>query len=425
MKETRYGIQNFGVETSKISHRHTRQSVIVIQNMKTLTFTLLCVQILFSHALYAPLREYAGQNFFSGWDFPGNYDNTTWGNVTFVDQATASTNKLAYVNNAGNAILRVDNSTDVTGTGIVYRDSVKLLSKDLYPLGSLITIDIIHMPYGCSVWPSFWTFGGTDLEWPMYGEIDIIEGINLNTNNQMALHHNDSSCVQPQNPGQSGRTLNADCSGQAGSIGCRVAETKPNSFGEGFSQNGGGVFALQFDVSGAYIWFWPRQNIPKSIASATSTSNMDTTDWGLPSASYPSSGCDIQKLFKPQRLILDITLCGDWAGVPTIFNTQCSGQCVQDFVMGPGSPKYDNAWFEIPYLRTYTAVAGNATSSGAAETATGTTTHVVTSTSGRTTASSAAASTSATSSPSSASRSYSAISWISAGSLLCLVLLGL
>ncbi|KAK0230124.1 glycoside hydrolase family 16 protein [Armillaria fumosa] len=394
--------------------------------MKISTLVLSFSHIFFSHALYAPLREYAGQSFFNGWDFPGSYDNTTWGNVTFVDQATGSSQKLAYVNDAGNAILRVDNSTDITGTGLVYRDSVKLLSQDLYPLGSLITIDIVHMPYGCSVWPSFWTFGGTDLEWPMFGEIDIIEGINLMTNNQMALHHNDSSCVQPPNPGQSGQTLNGDCSNGAGSVGCRVAETKPNSFGESFAQNGGGAFALQFDVSGAYVWFWSRQNIPKSLTSATSTSNMDTTDWGTPSASFPSSGCDLQKLFKPQKLVLDITLCGDWAGVPSIFNTQCSGNCVQDYVIGPGSPKYDNAWFEISYLRTYTAIAGNATSSGsgAVQTAAGTTTHVVTSTSGR--ASSGAASASTTSSTSSAGRSYTAISWISIGCLLLgLVLLGL
>ncbi|KAK0443985.1 concanavalin A-like lectin/glucanase domain-containing protein [Desarmillaria tabescens] len=392
--------------------------------MKILTLILLLARILFTHALYAPLREYAGQSFFSGWNFPGNYDNTTWGNVTFVDQTTASMNKLAYVNDAGNAILRVDNTTDITGTGLIYRDSVKLTSQDLYPLGSLITIDLIHMPYGCSVWPSFWTFGGTDLEWPMYGEIDIIEGINLNANNQMALHHNDSSCVQSPNPGQSGKTVNADCTNgdPVGATGCAVTETKPNSFGESFSQNGGGVFALQFDVSGAFIWFWSRQNIPKSITSATSTSNMDTTDWGTPSASYPSSGCDLQKLFKPQKLILDITLCGTWAGIPSIFNTQCSGQCVQDYIMGPGSPKYDNAWFKISYIRTYSAAAGNATSSGVVSTATGTTTHVVTSTSGRATAS---ASATATSSPSSAGRPHSTISWVLVVSLLCLVSLGL
>lgn len=35
-----------------------------------------------------------------------------------------------------------------------------------------------------------------------------------------------------------------------GNIGCTVLETKPNSFGQSFSQNGGGVFATQFDTSG-------------------------------------------------------------------------------------------------------------------------------------------------------------------------------
>ncbi|SJL02708.1 uncharacterized protein ARMOST_06043 [Armillaria ostoyae] len=369
--------------------------------MKTSTLVLLFSRTLFCHALYAPLREYAGQSFFNGWDFLGNYDNTTYGNVTFVDQATGSANKLAFVNDAGNAILKVDNSTDITSTQLVYRDSV---------------------------WPAFWTFGGTDAEWPMFGEIDIVEGINLQTNNRMSLHHNDSSCVQPANPGQSGQTFNSNCSSGGGGVGCTISETKPNSYGESFAQNGGGAFALQFDVSGAYIWFWPRQNIPKSLTSATSTSNMDTTDWGLPSAAFPSSGCNLQKLFSPQRLILETTLCGDWAGVPSIFNTQCPGNCVQDYVRGPGSPRYDSAYFEISYLRTYTAIAGNATasSSGAVETAAVTTTRVVTSTSGGATVSSGAASASTTSSTSSAGRSYSAISWISAGYfLLGLVSLGL
>ncbi|KAK0230126.1 concanavalin A-like lectin/glucanase domain-containing protein [Armillaria fumosa] len=373
--------------------------------------------ILLCNALYAPLREYAGQNFFTGWTFPGYYDNTTSGSVMFVDHVTAITDNYVYVNDAGNAILKVDNSTDITDLG-TDRNSVKLISQDLYPLGSLIVIDIIHMPYGCSVWPAFWTLGGTDPEWPMYGEIDIIEGVNLDTNNQMALHHNDSSCVQPPNPGQSGETLSSDCSNGAGTVGCRVTETKSNSFGESFAQNGGGAFALQFDVSGAYIWFWPRQDIPQSLTSATSTSNMDTADWGLPSASFPSSGCDLEKLFKPQKLILDITLCGNWAGTASIFNTQCSGSCVQDYVMGPGNPTYDNAWFEISYLRTYTAVVGNATSS-----TTGTTTRVATGTSGRATAASALSTASSTSS---AGRSYTVLSWTSAGCLLLgLVSLGL
>lgn len=101
------------------------------------------------------------------------------------------------------------------------------------------------------VWPSFWTLG-VGKEWPGAGEIDIIEGINLVNNNQMALHST-PGCLQAANPAQSGRTLETNCSLDRG---CIVAETKPNSYGAGFAQAGGGVYAVQMDVTGVYIWFW-------------------------------------------------------------------------------------------------------------------------------------------------------------------------
>jgi hypothetical protein len=46
------------------------------------------------------------------------------------------------------------------------------------------------------------------------------------------------------------------------------------------------------------------------------------------------------------------------AGVPSTFaSTGCSGQCYADYVVGEGS-KYDNAYFEVEYLRVYTTVTG-------------------------------------------------------------------
>src|ERR1700761_9738703 len=81
-------------------------------------------------ATYYPLIEYSGTTFFDGFDFYGAIDNTTWGacsthsqletglmpttgNVTYADAADATAESLAYVNSAGNAILRVDNSSTV------------------------------------------------------------------------------------------------------------------------------------------------------------------------------------------------------------------------------------------------------------------------------------------------------------------------
>jgi len=335
--------------------------------------TTLALFISLASAAYSPFREYSGTSFFDGFDFYGAIDNTTWGNVTYVNQANASSDNLAYVNPQGNAIIRVDNTTTVEGTGVLYRNSVRLTSKDPYSVGSLFVIDALHLPYGCSVWPSIWLNGilQPGQVWPAAGEIDLIEYINLMDNNQMALHSN-PGCVQAANPAQSGKTLLTDCSTKTG---CTVAETKPGSNGAAFAQANGGVYALQFDVSGIYMWFWPRANIPSSISTATSTSTMDLTDWGEPSAAYPASGCNITEFFPAQNLIIDITLCGEWAGIPSLYADTCPGNCVSSNILGTGNPVYNNAYFEIPYIRTYlasTSSSSSSSSSSGTSTSTGT-----------------------------------------------------
>ena len=79
---------------------------------------------------YDLVREYSGSGFFDGWDFFGSWDNLTssecsslrlrsprkfssdgTGAAWWVDSANATTDHLAYVNDAGQAIIRVDNTT--------------------------------------------------------------------------------------------------------------------------------------------------------------------------------------------------------------------------------------------------------------------------------------------------------------------------
>jgi hypothetical protein len=211
------------------------------------------------------------------------------------------------------------------------------------------------------VWPSFWTLG-PQTTWPGSGEIDIIEAINNQVNNQIALH-TPVGCYQANVTTQSGETRGKDCSTDSG---CLVVENKQNSYGKAFATAGGGVFALLIDASGVYSWFFSvchiiillfwfdftlpqRANIPASIQQATASSQMDLTTWGIPTASYPNSTCDIQKSFPPQELVLLTTLCGVWyvkrksfciastlifgirAGVPGIYRSTCktpTGSCV-------------------------------------------------------------------------------------------------
>ncbi|KAJ7027788.1 glycoside hydrolase family 16 protein [Mycena alexandri] len=314
---------------------------------------LLALFALKAAAQYYPYVEYSGTTFFDGWDFYGAIDNTTWGNVTYVDSADATAESLAFVNAAGNAIIKVDNSSTVLPDGIQYRKSVRLTSQAHFEVGSLFVIDALHMPYGCSVWPSIWLNGILEegQVWPAAGEIDLIEAINLFDHNQMALHSY-AGCVQPANVTQIGKALIKNCNDTTSS-GCTVAETKQNSYGPGFNQANGGAFGLQFDIAGIFMWFWPRLEIPASVTHATSTSTMNISDWGIPSAAYPAAGCNITEFFPAQELVVDITLCGLWAGFPSIYAQDCPGQCFATNIAGNGS-NYAEAYFEIPAIRTYT-----------------------------------------------------------------------
>ncbi|KAF8887238.1 concanavalin A-like lectin/glucanase domain-containing protein [Gymnopilus junonius] len=299
--------------------------------------------------------------FFDRWAYYGNVDNTTWGKFDFFLTPKCYLQSLTFVNSAGNAVVKVDNTTTILPAPLVNRDSIRLTSLDSYGLGSLILIDVVHIPYGCSVWPAFWTYG-IEETWPLAGEIDFIEAINDMTNNQVALHTT-PGCFQAANPPQTGHTIETDCSKPQG---CIVGESKPNSFGQGFAQAGGGVYALLMEPTGVSSWFWSRADIPAAIASATSSSTMDISSWGLPTASYSSSACNMTQFFPPQNLVLLTTLCGVWqvgAGVPSIYSSTChtpTNNCVNDNVIGNGS-NYANAYWEIRYIRTY--LSDNAASS--------------------------------------------------------------
>lgn len=75
---------------------------------------------------------------------------TVPGNVLYQTKAQATAEKLAYVNSAGNAIIKVDNTTSGVGNSTFGRPSVKILSQATVSQGSLLLMDATHMPYGCS-----------------------------------------------------------------------------------------------------------------------------------------------------------------------------------------------------------------------------------------------------------------------------------
>ncbi|KAH7919467.1 glycoside hydrolase family 16 protein [Leucogyrophana mollusca] len=309
---------------------------------------------LVSATQYSFSKEYYGSTFFDDWTFYNNYDNLTNGDAIFVSAQVAASAQLAYVDTTtSHAIIKVDNTTTVPYND--KRNTVRITSNDSFAVGSVWVTDMYHVPYGCSVWPAWWSQAP---KWPEGGEIDTFEGVNLQTLNQMSLH-TEPGCTQVS-PNETSTLVNStDCSYDANSNqGCIVTDPSTASYGEGFASSGGGAFVTEFATSGISIWFFPRSQIPSELSSNAST--IDTTTFGTPVGNWPSTGCNINQYFEPQQLIFDITLCGDFAGNSAIFNETCTGVCYNDYVIGPPSG-YDNAYFEIGYVRVFSTPGSNTT----------------------------------------------------------------
>ncbi|THH30577.1 hypothetical protein EUX98_g3615 [Antrodiella citrinella] len=297
-------------------------------------------------AQYDMVKEYTGQTFFDDWIFYNNFDNLTNGNVNYLSAKDAASQQLAYINDRGNAIMKVDNTTTVTYPN--RRSSIRINTKDRYTIGTLWIADMLHAPYGCSTWPAFWSSAPT---WPSGGEIDTFEGVNQVTMSQMGLHTADG-CTHTNTSMQTSTLINStDCSTAANNNeGCIITTPTTASYGAGFAQGGGGIFVTEFAATGISIWFFTRASVPDALQG--NASSIDPTALGTPVATWNSDGCDVTEFFEPQSLIFDISLCGDYAGNSNSFYQTCTGVCYQDWVLGDPS-NYDNAYFEVQHVRVY------------------------------------------------------------------------
>ena len=257
-------------------------------------------------ANYTLSDTFTSANIFYEFSFFNSPDPTK-GFVQYTDfQTAASHNLFGIAPTADNAAyIGVEHSHPSFSPG---RPSVRLTSKKAFNQGLFIA-DISHMPGGiCGVWPAFWLLGPY---WPKGGEIDIIEGVNAQTTNSMTLH-TDAGCTLSES-GFSGEFLTSNCdvkaTGQAENAGCGISHRDPNSYGAGFNENGGGVYATEWTSSAIKIWFFPRTKIPDDIPNGVP----NPSNWGTPSAWF-GGNCDIKAHFQNMQIVIDTTFCGAWAG---------------------------------------------------------------------------------------------------------------
>ncbi|KAG6811645.1 hypothetical protein H0H92_006460 [Tricholoma furcatifolium] len=287
---------------------------------------------------WTQVDKFQGDDFLNGsWNFFDDADPTN-GLVNYQNADDAKSKGLAVVTD-GQLVLSVDDTTSLPPGG--KRDSVRISTQKTYN-GGLFIADFAAMPVGCSTWPAYWSVGPN---WPAGGEIDVLEGVQNSDTNQYTLHTS-AGCSSDSTISTTSKLLGTTCeSSGSDNNGCAFKDTDTRSYGQGFNSIGGGVFAHLWDSDGIKIWHFARGEIPADITAGTP----DPTSWPTPAAQFPQATCDISQHFYDHVLVIDTTLCGDWAGAayPT---SGCPGTCAEA-VADPSN--FTNAKWKVNYIATY------------------------------------------------------------------------
>ncbi|CDZ98694.1 Glycoside hydrolase, family 16 [Phaffia rhodozyma] len=317
-------------------------------------------------------KNYVGKDFENDFTFYTE-DDPTGGYVNYVTKAIAKAQGM-ITTSASYFKMGVDTSTSgLTSRG---RNSVRIVSKDDFADGVYI-LDIDHMPVGCGTWPAWWTTTRDD--WPIGGEIDIIEGANAwpatgsvaytstfdsaganltgvsQTSSDLASLHTISTCSIEDKGLSTGVWESTVCDAtQNDNQGCGVSLGN-GTWGSQWNSNAGGYYVMRRDFQNSgliYIWSFPRNSAdtPADIIDSTATT-ISPSEWTVqPSANFTIPQCK-KNTFGTHAIVLNIALCGSWAG-GTFTGNGCPGTC-SDFVKNtPGA--FADAYFGIRSMRIFT-----------------------------------------------------------------------
>ncbi|KAF7307669.1 Glycoside hydrolase family 16 protein [Mycena kentingensis (nom. inval.)] len=298
-------------------------------------------------ATYSRSQNIVGTGFYNAFNFEAIGD-PTHGRVNYVNKATAQAQNLTFAS-ANKFVLRADAHTvisDSSGTG---RNSVRIRTNAQYTT-HVAVFDIQHMPEGCGTWPAIWETD--EPSWPNGGEVDILEGVNNVSPNQITLH-TAAGCSMPASRTQTGTSLQLDCNVAVnGNTGCGVHAPTANSYGPAFNAAGGGWYAVERTSTFINVWFWSRgaSNVPAAVRSGGATVNTD--NWGTPTANFPNNSCNFPRFFSANNIIINLTFCGDWAGQAAIYSSSgCPSTCVNFVDQNPTA--FTNAYFEFNSINIY------------------------------------------------------------------------
>ncbi|KAJ3927074.1 MAG: hypothetical protein NXY57DRAFT_965828 [Lentinula lateritia] len=139
---------------------------------------------------------------------------------------------------------------------------------------------------------------------------------------------------------QTGTVLNDDCAAAGdGNDGCGVE------------------FGMERTSTFISIWFWPRGSTTVPAGVSEGDTKVITDNWGTPVAYFPNTDCDIAPEFEAHNFVINLTFCGDWARITSVWDLACAAStgvsdCNGDYVDANPSV-FSNAYFEINSVRIY------------------------------------------------------------------------
>jgi len=294
---------------------------------------------------YILKEDIIGPGFYTHFDWEA-IDDPSHGRVNYVDQLTSIEQNLTYAK-FDTFILRTDDKTilDADGPG---RNSVRIRSKNTYTTHVAI-FDMRHMPQGCGTWPAIRETKESDK--PIGGLIDILEGVNDQGPDSVTLHTT-AGCTMPETRIQTGTNAQLDCNVLVNSnAGCGVLLSGSLNYGPPFNANGGGWYAIERTTDHISIWFWPRRDPTVPWEVKEGTISIDPRRWGVPAAYFPNTSCDFSQYFEEHNIIINLTLCGDWAG-NSYPQAICPSTCVDHVNNDPAA--FSDAYFDFAAVRIYT-----------------------------------------------------------------------
>jgi len=321
------------------------------------------------HDQYKLAWSAEGETFFDDWQFINKSE--TRGAEWYLNKTEAFYQGVVHASKAG-AILRVGEQVQPFKRRSVMLHSAQAWRPDV---GFIVAMKYKHVPFGPGIWPAFWMVN-SDIKWPKGGELDILEYANDESNK--VTFHTDRMCkLNVEKLRKCARNIKGidpkmivSCytNYTSNQLGCMPPQVRKD--GEWYAKNPG-VIALLWDASGITSFHIPESEIPADLESNAPKPNTWKDAWRMAFMPFDAETC--VDIARPQEIVLNIAICGDWAGNSWFACEECKAtgylpdycipghvtepatDCCTLYISNPSAEEAlkSKAFFDIDYIKVF------------------------------------------------------------------------